>query len=182
MQVPKHSWANVVSIACFLINRMPSFVLDWATPFQTPFPHKSLFPIKPRVFWCSCFVQDVHLHVSKPDPKSLKCIFLGYSQVQKEYSCYCPSLRKYLVSANVTFLKNAHFSPNPIHTSRREDDDLLVYTLTSPTPASISPLTKPPITQLYARCLHPPVSSPPPAASTSNPVLSDNLPIALRKG
>ena len=37
MHVPKHFWANVVSTACFFINRMPSFVLDWVTLFQTIF-------------------------------------------------------------------------------------------------------------------------------------------------
>ena len=79
MHVPKHFWADVVSTACFFINRMPSSVLNWVTPFQTLFPHKSLFPIEPKVFGCTCFVRDVRPHVSKLDPKSLKCIFLGYS-------------------------------------------------------------------------------------------------------
>ena len=64
MHVPKHFWADAVSTSCFLINRMPSFVLDWATPFQTLFPHKSLFPIEPQVFGCICFVRDVRPHVS----------------------------------------------------------------------------------------------------------------------
>ena len=41
---------------------------------------------------------------------------------------------------------------------------------------------KPPITQVYTRRQHPPVSSPPPAASTSDLVLSDDLHIALCKG
>ena len=50
MPMPKHFWVDVVSIACFLINQMSSSVLNWATPFQIPFPHKSLFPIKPRVW------------------------------------------------------------------------------------------------------------------------------------
>ena len=58
---------------------------------------------------------------------------------------------------------------------------MLVYTLASPAPASVPPLTKPPITQVYAQRLHPPVSIPPPAVSTSDPVLSDDLPIALHK-
>ena len=49
MHVPKHFWADAISIACFLINLMSSFVLNRVTPFQTLFPHKSLFPIKP---WC----------------------------------------------------------------------------------------------------------------------------------
>ena len=61
-------------------------------------------------------------------------------------------------------------------------DDLLVYTLALPTSASIPPLKKSSITQVYARCQHPPVLSPPLAASTLNPILSDNLPIALHKG
>ena len=146
MHVSKHFWADVVSTTCFLINRMPSSILDWVTPFQTLFPHKSLFPIEPRVFGCTCYVRNVRLHVSKLDPKSLKCIFLAYSRVQKRYRCYCPSLRRYLVSTDVTFLENTPFSPNPNHTSQGEDDDLLIYTLALPTPASVPPLTKPPIT------------------------------------
>ena len=112
---------------------------------------------------------------------SSACVFFGFSRVQKGYKCYYPSLRKYMVSANITFLENTSFSPNPIHTSKGEDDDLLVYTLASPALASVPPLTKPPITQVYAQHLHPPILSPPPAASTSDPVLSDDLPIALRK-
>ena len=129
------------------------------------------------------FVRDARSHVFKLDPKSLKCIFLGYSRVQNGYRCYCSSLCRYLVSIDVTFLENASFSQDSVHTSQGEDDDFLVYTLASPTPASVPSLTKSPITQIYTRCQHlPVVLSPPPAASTSNLVLSDDLPIALRKG
>ena len=125
---------------------MPSSVFDWVTLFKSLFPHKSLFPVKPRVFGCTCFVRDARLHVSKPDPKSLKYIFLGYSRVQKGYRCYCPNLHMYMVSTDVTFLENTHFSPDLIHTSQGEDEDLLVYTLVSPALAFFPPLTKPPIT------------------------------------
>ena len=182
MHVPKHFWANAFSTACFLINQKPSSILDWATPFQTLLPHKPLFPDEPWVFWCTCFVYDVRPHVFKLGPKSLKCIFLGYSRVQKGYRCYCPSLRRYVVSVDATFLENDPFFPDPIHTSQREDDDFLVYTLASPAYAFVPPLTKPPITQVYAQCQQPPVSSPPLTTSTSNSVLSDDLPIALRIG
>ena len=159
MHVPKHFWAKAVSIAYFVINGMPSSILDWDTPFHTLFPHKSLFPIEPRVFGCTCFVQDVRPHVSKLDPKSLKCIFLGYSRVQKRYRCYYLSLRRDLVFVNVTFLENTLFSPNPIHTSQEEDDDLLVYTLALLAPVYVPPLTKPPITRVYARHVMPPVGA-----------------------
>ena len=161
---------------------MLSFVLNWVTPFQTLFPHKSLFPNESRVFGCTCFVRDVRLHVSKLDHKSLKCIFLGYSQVQKGYRCYCPSLHKYMVSANVTFLENTSFSQDPIHTGQGECDVLLVYTLTSPATSSVPLLTKPPIIQVYARRQHRLVLSPPPTISTLDQVLSDDLHITLHKG
>ena len=52
----------------------------------------------------------------------------------------------YLVFIDVTFLENAPFSPDPIHTSQVEHDDLLVYTLASLAPAYVPPLTKLPIT------------------------------------
>ena len=52
MNVPKHFWVDAVSTACFFINRMPSSVLNWATPYHQLFPNNSLFPIDPKVFGC----------------------------------------------------------------------------------------------------------------------------------
>ena len=59
---------------------------------------------------------------------------------------------------------------------------MLIYTLTSPVPTPIPRPTKPPITQIYSWHQHLPVLSPPPTASTSDLVLSDDLPFALCKG
>src|SRR5262249_12816486 len=59
MQVPKHFWADAVSTACFLINRMPSTVLNGDTPYKVLFPNKSLFSLEPQVFGNTCFVRDV---------------------------------------------------------------------------------------------------------------------------
>ena len=126
--------------------------------------------------------------VSKLDPKSLKCIFVGYSRVQKGYRCYCPTLRRYFVSTDVTFFETTPFSSSSPITSQGEGDDLLVYTISSPVPLAPPAPTptpipvKPPITQVYSRRQNPPVSSPTPAASSSDPVQNDDLPIALHKG
>ena len=103
MHVLKHFWADVVSTTCFFINRMSSSVLNWDTPYHIFFFNKPLFPIEPRIFGCTCFVLDIRPQVSKLDHKSLKCIFLGYSHVQKGNRCYCPNLCRYLVSADVKF-------------------------------------------------------------------------------
>ena len=69
--------------------------------------------------------------------------------------CYCPNPRRYPISTDVTFLENTLFFQDSIHTSQWKDDNLLVYTLASPAPASIPHITKPPITQVYAQCQHP---------------------------
>ena len=59
---------------------------------------------------------------------------------------------------------------------------MLVYTLAASAPTFVPSLTKPPITHVYAWRHHPPALSPPPAGSISDPILSDDLPIALCKG
>ena len=99
-----------------------------------------------------------------------------------------------MVSADVKFFENVPFSSPLTHTSQREADDLLIYTIAStvaplvPAPVKPAPLVpvpipvKSPITQVYTQRQNPPVSDPPPAASTSDPVPDDDLLIALRKG
>ena len=111
---------------------MPSSVLHWATPFHQLFPNNPLFSIDPKVFGCTCFVRDVCPQVSKLNPKSLKCIFVGYSRIQKGYRCYCLTLRHYFVSTDVAFFETTPFSLPSIVTSQGEEEDLLVYTLASP--------------------------------------------------
>ena len=75
MNVPKHFWADTVSTTFFLTNRMPSLVLNWDTLYHQVFPNNPLFPIEPKVFGYTCFVQDVYPQVSKLDLKSLKLSF-----------------------------------------------------------------------------------------------------------
>lgn len=83
MNVPTPYWVDAVSTACFLNNRMPSFVLNGGTPYKILLPNKPLYPIVPKIFGSTCFVRDVRQNLSKLDPKSVKCIFLGYPRLQE---------------------------------------------------------------------------------------------------
>ncbi|CAM8999069.1 unnamed protein product [Rhodiola kirilowii] len=196
MQVPKKFWVDAISTACFLINRMSSTVLSGESPFGSLFPSSSLFPVAPKIFGCTCFVRDVRPHLTKLDPKSLKCIFLGYSRVQKGYRCYSPDLWRYVVSADVVFSERTPFS-SPAPRQGEPDDDFLLYmfptntTPPAPVPHPVPPLVRPPILHTYFRRLRPavtvisdvqPTTSDAPISSSSDPPLSDDLPIALRKG
>ena len=78
---PKHFWSDALLTACFLINRLPSKVLKFQTPL---FTLQTFFPTS-RTF------SDIDLHVfgssepnrGKLDTRSCKCVFPGYSSVQK---------------------------------------------------------------------------------------------------
>ncbi|RVW45092.1 Retrovirus-related Pol polyprotein from transposon TNT 1-94 [Vitis vinifera] len=99
----------------YLINRMSSRVLKFQTPCQTilkSFPTTRLIStVPPKIFGCSVFVHINQQHRSKLDPRSLKCIFLGYSSNQKGYKCYSPVTRKFYNSMDVTFFETQPYYP-----------------------------------------------------------------------
>ena len=112
-RVLKYFWGEAVLTATYLINRMPSRVLEFKTPLDTL---KNLFQtskifcsLPPKVFGCTAFVHIHNHNRGKLDPRSLRCVFLGYSSTQKGYKCYCPSTKKFFVSMDVTFHENTPF-------------------------------------------------------------------------
>jgi hypothetical protein len=104
MHVPKQFWSDAVLTACYLINRMPSSVLDGVSPRSLLYPSSSPFSLPLKVFGCVCYVHNLGPGFDKLDPRATKCVFLGYSSTQKGYRCYSPVLRRYFTSADVTLL------------------------------------------------------------------------------
>ncbi|RVX21188.1 Retrovirus-related Pol polyprotein from transposon TNT 1-94 [Vitis vinifera] len=203
MKVPKQFWADAVSTACFLINRMPTVVLKGDIPYKVIHPQKSLFPLEPRIFGCTCYVRDTRPFVTKLDPKALQCVFLGYSRLQKGYRCFSPDLNKYLVSTDVVFSEDTSFFSSPTSSASEEDEEWLVYQVVNSRPtvgqssvvdsdaslAHLGPVVnippapdKPPIVQVYSRRPVTTDTCPAPAPSSSDPSSDLDLPISLRKG
>ncbi|KAK2968669.1 hypothetical protein RJ640_004028 [Escallonia rubra] len=200
MKVPKPFWADAISTACFMIIRMPSTVLNGDVPYSVLFPTKPLFPVEPRIFGSTCFVRDVRPHLTKLDPKALKCVFLGYSRLQKGYRCYSPNLHKYLVSTDVYRLSQQFRRIEP------REDGLSVPVSVPVEPSNAtdgansgvaqsedvnclgeqaiipSAPVKPPIVQVYSRRREHHDTCPVPIPSSSDPPSNDlDLPIGLRK-
>jgi len=42
------------------------------------------------MFGCVCFVHDLSPRLNKLYARAVKCVFLGYSRLQKWYRCYSP--------------------------------------------------------------------------------------------
>lgn len=113
--VPSRFWGDAVLSATYLINRMPSRVLNFNTPHST---HQSFYPssqilttIQPKIFGCQAFIHNHRHQYSKLDPKSIKCIFLGYSPHQKGCRCYSPSTEKFYHTMDVNFFENQPYYP-----------------------------------------------------------------------
>ena len=91
---------------------MPSSVLHDQIPHSLLFLDQPLYFLPPRVFGCTCFVHILTLGQDKLFAKATKCIFLGYSQLQKGYRCY--SLRLIdTFSLLISFSLSAHPSSPP---------------------------------------------------------------------
>ncbi|RVX01548.1 Retrovirus-related Pol polyprotein from transposon RE1 [Vitis vinifera] len=124
--VPFRFWGDAVLTACYLINRMPSSVLHDQIPHFLP----------PRVFGCTCFVHILTPGQDKLFAKAMKCLFLGYSRLQKGYRCYSLETHRYFISANVYHRRPRVAAPLPF---AEAPADSLPIPSASPTPALPSP-------------------------------------------
>lgn len=72
----KNIWAQALSQATYLINRLSSKFLKFKTPFhifhKTPSDYSNT-----NVFGCLVFVSTHKKNITKPDPRSPKCIYLS---------------------------------------------------------------------------------------------------------
>lgn len=75
--VPFKFWSDAFATVVYLINRLPTYVLNHKVPYEKLF-NKSSCSTFLRIFGCLCFphVRDFNKH--KFDYKSRPCVFLGY--------------------------------------------------------------------------------------------------------
>jgi hypothetical protein len=86
-KLPSKFWSYACLTVTYLINRMPTPVLLHKSPFEM------LFGSSPelnhlRIFGCACFSLLRHYNHNKLQPKTSKCVFLGYGIKYKGYLCY----------------------------------------------------------------------------------------------
>jgi hypothetical protein len=142
---------------------MPSSVLDDAIPYTVLFPSAPLFFVSPKIFDCVCYVYDNRPRHTKLDPKSMRCIFLGYFETKKDYRCYSPTFKRYFISSDVIFMESFSYFLNsessPLSTSNNSPPIMIILkysdvhinsSLILESGMPPTPLV-PPITQVYTR-------------------------------
>lgn len=170
--IPKSFWTYAFAAAVYLINRMPTSVLDFNNPFQKLHGHPPNFE-KLKIFGCLCFPWIRPYASHKLDARSTPCVFLGYPLTQSAYFCFDRETSRIYASRHVVFHENVF--PFSVNVSSHEDDDVSdfqnqVYPITTVLPkisSSPSPPTIPP-----APITPPAESSPVPTTSPteSSPV------------
>ncbi|KAL8159172.1 hypothetical protein V2J09_000709 [Rumex salicifolius] len=86
--VPKRFWGESILTCTYLINRLPTRVLNSQTPIaslQSFYPNWKASHLEPKIFGCISFIHNHSPHKGKLDPKAIKCMFLVYSTTQKGY-------------------------------------------------------------------------------------------------
>ena len=83
----------MVNTAIYLMNRCTTFRVHDITPHEK-FCRKKLHLSHLRILGLIAFVHIPNEKRKKLNPKSEKCILVGYSLKQKGYKCFHPSIKK----------------------------------------------------------------------------------------
>lgn len=123
-RMPASLWVDAFLTANFLINLIPTTANnEFISPFEKLNGKAPLYTSL-RVFGCACFPYLRPYVENKFNPKSLMCVFLGYSEQHKGYICLYPPTGRVYLSRHVLFDENQFpysdrfkdFIPGPITT------------------------------------------------------------------
>ncbi|KAK9684766.1 hypothetical protein RND81_10G230700 [Saponaria officinalis] len=100
--LPVSFWGECVLTATYLINKMPTKLLGWISPFELLMGEVPSYD-NLRVFGCLCFASMPITHRDKFGQKGRKCVFVGYPFGQKGYNVYDVDRKKIFVCCGVVF-------------------------------------------------------------------------------
>jgi hypothetical protein len=100
--MPLKYWYEAFIAAVYLINRLPTKLLDFSTPLET------LEHIKPdytsmRIFGCACYPNLRPFNARKLEYRSTQCVFLGYSNIHKGFKCLDINSGRLYISRDAIF-------------------------------------------------------------------------------
>ncbi|KAL0444308.1 UNVERIFIED_CONTAM: Copia protein [Sesamum latifolium] len=103
--LPTKFWGDSILTATFLINRTPTKLLGWKTPFETLHGYPPTYNHL-RTFGSLCYATNTTPHKPKFLPRVFKCIMIGYAMTKKAYKLYDLENHCVLISRDVIFYES----------------------------------------------------------------------------
>ncbi|WVZ49277.1 hypothetical protein U9M48_000649 [Paspalum notatum var. saurae] len=100
--LPAVYWVEALHTATYLLNRHPTSTLKFSTPYHALYNHPPSYDHL-RVFGCKCYPNITATAPHKLAPRSVMCVFLGYSSEHKGYRCLDPITNRIIISRHVVF-------------------------------------------------------------------------------
>jgi hypothetical protein len=100
--MPLKFWGEAFCHAVYLINRLPSKVIDNQTPFLRLYGKEPEYTDL-RVFGSACWPNLRPFNTRKLEFRSKQCVFLGFSNLHKGYKCLEPKEGHVYISRDVVF-------------------------------------------------------------------------------
>jgi histone deacetylase 1/2 len=100
--LPKVFWVDAFLTSIFIINSLPTKVLDYSSPYERLFQRSPDFSYF-HTFGCQCFPCLRPYSLDKLSYRSKPCIFIGYCFNHKGFWCFDPSSKRVYISRNVIF-------------------------------------------------------------------------------
>lgn len=103
--LPSNFWSFACHHAVYLINRLPTSILNHSSPYQKLFnkepDYKSL-----KTFGCLCYPWLKPYSKNKLEPRSAPCVYLGFSTTHHCHQCFDPLHSRVYMSRDVQFYEN----------------------------------------------------------------------------
>jgi len=100
--MPRKFWDEAFVTATYLINRLPSKVIQGQTPLERLFHHTPHYKTL-RIFGCACWPNLRPYNSRKLQFRSKQCVFLGYSNLHKGFNCLDVAEGRVYISRDVVF-------------------------------------------------------------------------------
>ena len=101
-KVPIQFWGECLNTATFLINRLPSPVLKFRTPYELLFG-KSAYYHSLKTFGCLCNASSLPSHRTKFSARAVPSVFMGYPIGYKGYRLFNLATKQFFISRDVSF-------------------------------------------------------------------------------
>lgn len=143
--LPIQFWGDCVLTAVHILNRIPSSVIEFKTPYEILFDELPIYDYF-RVFGCLAFALNPHSTQDKFEHRGVPCLFLGYPPLIKGYKLFNLQTQQCFISRDVKFnetvfpyhLHSTTTFMSPIPPSSTFTDDF-IYTSDPSTPNESTP-------------------------------------------